>query len=96
TGFTSHDSDILKSFLDDRFGGIIWANDASLLTSIIHYVAANPVFSSYNATAVEPGGWFDGYFQTLPNTYKYAEDYTAAFAMTELKYGNLMVVGGAR
>ena len=96
TGFTSHDSDILKSFLDDRFGGIIWANDASLLTGIIHYVAGNPAFSSYNATAVEPGGWFDGYFQTFPNTYKYVEDYTAAFVMSELKYGNLMVVGGAR
>jgi TonB-dependent receptor len=45
---------------------------------------------------VEPGGWFDGYFQTLPNTYKYVEDYSAAFVMSELKYGNLMVVGGAR
>jgi TonB-dependent receptor len=96
TGFTSHDGNILKSFLDDRFGGIIWANDPSLLTNIIHYVAGNPAFSSYYATAVEPGGWFDGYFQTLPNTYKYVEDYTAAFAMTELKYGNLMVVGGGR
>lgn len=96
TGFTSHDSDILKSFLDDRFGGIIWANDPSLLTGIIHYVAGNPAFSSYNATAVEPGGWFNGYFQTLPNTYKYVEDYTAAFVMSELKYGNLMVIGGAR
>jgi TonB-dependent receptor len=96
TGFTSHDNSILKSFLDDRFGGIIWANDPSLLTNIIHYVAGIPAFSSYNATAAEPGGWFDGYFQTLPNTYQYVEDYTAAFAMTELKYGNLMVVGGGR
>jgi TonB-dependent receptor len=96
TAFTSNNGDLLKSFLDDRFGSMIWVNDASLLTSIIDFVAANPAFSSYNSTAVQPGGWFDGLFQTLPNSYTYIERYYAGYLMSELNYGDLMIVGGAR
>jgi TonB-dependent receptor len=96
TAFTSNNSDLLKSFLDDRFGSMIWVNDASLLTSIIDYVAGNPAFSSYNSSAVQPGGWFDGLYQTVPNTYKYIEKYYAGYLMSELNYGDLMIVGGAR
>ncbi|NWF88371.1 MAG: TonB-dependent receptor [Ignavibacteriaceae bacterium] len=96
TSFTTTNKDILNSFLDDRFGGILWGNNPDLLTDIIHYVASNPQFSSYNATATEPGGWFDGYFQTLPNRYKYIEKYSAGYMMSELNYEDLMVVGGVR
>jgi TonB-dependent receptor len=96
TSFTSSNSDIYSSFLGNRFGSIIWANDASLLTGMINYVASNPDFSSYNSSATQPGGWFDGYYQTLPNTYKYVERYSAGFLMSELNYGDLMVVGGVR
>lgn len=96
TSFTSTDNNILKPFLDNRFGSILWANNASLLTGIIDYVSSNPAFSSYNSSAIQPGGWFDGYFQTLPNTYKYIEKYYAGYVMSELNYGDLMVVGGVR
>lgn len=96
TGFTSNDPDIYKSFLGDRFGKMLWGNDPGMLTDIIYYISSVPDFSSINATAFQPGGWFDGYFQTLPNTYKYMEKYTAGFAMTEMTYGDLFFVGGVR
>jgi outer membrane receptor protein involved in Fe transport len=97
TSFTTTNPAIYNdSFLDNNFGSLIWANDASLLSDIIYYVSGDPQFSSYNATATQPGGWFDGYFQTLPNTYKYVEQYYAGFLMSELNYGDLMIVGGAR
>jgi TonB-dependent receptor len=95
-GFTSNNNDILKSFLDDRFGGILWANDDSKLTNIINYISTNPQFNSINSTALQPGGWFNGYFQTLPNTYKYIEKYSAGYLMSQLNYDNLMIVGGIR
>jgi TonB-dependent receptor len=96
TSFTSTDSDLLKSFLGDRFGGMLWVNDASLLSEIIKYVAGNPDYSSFNAPATQPGGWYSGYYQTLPNTYQYTEKYYAGYLMSELNYGDLMVVGGMR
>jgi TonB-dependent receptor len=96
TSFTSTNSDLTKSFLDDKFGGIIWANDASLLTSMINYIAHDPAFSSYNASSTDPGGWYNGYYQKLPNTYKYIERYYSGYLMSELNYENIMVVGGAR
>ena len=96
TSFTSNDDDLLKSFLGDRFGGMIWACDGSLLTEIINYVANEPQFSAYNASSTDPGGWFNGYYQTLPNTYQYIERYFGGYLMSELNYGPLMVVGGAR
>ncbi len=94
--FSTNNSDILKPFLDNRFGGILWANDASLLTNIIDYISGNPQFSSYNSSSVNPGGWFNGYFQTLPNTYKYVEKYSAGYVMSELNYDKFMIVGGVR
>jgi TonB-dependent receptor len=96
TSFTTTNNDILNSFLGNRFGSMIWASDASLLSSMIDFVAANPQFNADNAPATAPGGWFYGLFQTLPNTYQYVENYSAGYAMTELNYNELMVVGGVR
>jgi TonB-dependent receptor len=96
TSFTSPNGDILKSFLDNRFGSIIWACDASLLTSMIDYVAGDFRFNADNAPATSPGGWFNGLYQTLPNTYQYIEDYVGSYVMSELTFGSLMVVGGVR
>ena len=97
TSFTTTDASIYKdSFLNDKFGGLVWANNPGLLTDLINFLADNPQFSSYNATATQPGGWYDSYFQTLPNTYKYIEKYYAGYLMSELNYSNLMIVGGVR
>jgi len=96
TSFTSKNNDLLNSFLGDRFGGITWACDASLLNDIINLIANDPAYSADNAPASSPGGWFYGYYQTLPNTYKYIERYLAGYIMSELNYGDLMVVGGVR
>jgi TonB-dependent receptor len=96
TSFTSSNGDILNSFLGNRFGSIIWACDPGLLSSMINFAASNPSFNADNAPATAPGGWFDGYFQTMPNTYQYVENYIATYAMSELNYGDLMMVGGVR
>jgi TonB-dependent receptor len=93
SNFTSGDSKLINSFLDNKFGGIYWAPDPSALNWIMNYVSHNPALRAYNSL----GGWFDGAYQELPNDYKYIEKYYAAFLMTELEFGsNFMVVGGAR
>jgi len=96
TSFTSSNASITNSFLGDRFGGIIWANDASLLTGIINYVSGDGRFSAINASSTDPGGWYNSYYQTLPNTYKYIERFYSAYLMSELNFGDVMLVGGVR
>ena len=96
TSFTSTNPDVIQSFLGNRFGSMIWACDASLLSSMIRFVGADPQYNADNAPASAPGGWFNGYFQTMPNTYQYVEDYSAGYLMSELNYSDLMVVGGMR
>jgi TonB-dependent receptor len=96
TSFTTHNSDVLKKFLDDRFGALTWANDPSLLNNLINLISSVPQFSADIAPASSPGGWFYGYYQTLPNKYQYIERYLAGYLMSELNYENLMVTGGVR
>ncbi len=85
------------SFLNNNFGDLLWTSNSGVLTDMINYLSTNPLFSSsIYSTAANPGGWFDGVFQTMANTYKYIEKYYAFYAMSELNYGNLMIVGGAR
>ncbi len=83
-------------FLDNRYGQVIWTPNVNLLGDITNFLASNSSFSADSATAVQPGGWFNGLFQRLANTYKYIERYYAGYFMTELNYGNLMIVGGVR
>ena len=93
SNFTSNDPKLLKSFLDNKFGGIYWACDPGALNWIMNYVSQNPALRAYNSV----GGWFDGPYQNLPNDYLYIEKYYAGYLMVELHFGpNFMVVGGAR
>lgn len=85
-----------SSFLGDKFGNMMWLPNIKLLDDITHGLSTDPSFNADSATALQPGGWFNGYFQRLPNTYKYIEKYSAGYLMTELNYGRFMVVGGAR
>jgi TonB-dependent receptor len=96
TSFTTRDSDVLKKFLDDRFGALTWANDPSLLNNLINLISGDPQYSADIAPASSPGGWFYGYYQTLPNKYQYIERYLAGYLMSELNYENLMITGGVR
>jgi len=97
TSFTTSDASIYNdSFLDNRFGHLIWASNNSLLNDITYMLSGNYAFNADNAPATAPGGWFNGYFQTLANTYKYIEKYYAGYIMSEMNYGDLMVVGGIR
>lgn len=95
--FSNLDKDLLANFLSDRFGGIMWVTDPTLIRAIVNYTLGDPQFNAAEAGAINPGGWYDGAFQHLPNNYKYVEKYYAGYAMTELAIGpDLKVVGGAR
>jgi TonB-dependent receptor len=97
TNFTSTDGDLLASFLNDRFGGILWATDPSMIDAMVNYTRSYPQFNAAEAGATNPGGWYDGAYQHLPNNYKYIEKYSAAYIMSELNYGpDFKVVGGVR
>ncbi len=94
SNFTSHDQNLLKSFLDNKFGGVYWACDPGPLNWMMNYIS-DPRHGlwSYNSS----GGWFDGAYQELPSDYLYIERYYAGYLMAELDFGpNFMVVGGAR
>jgi TonB-dependent receptor len=94
SGFGSAFND---SFLGNRFGKLIWLSDAGLLTDVTNFLATDQSLSaSSNSSAANPGGWFDGIFQSMANTYKYIERYYAGYVMSELNYGDLMIVGGVR
>ncbi len=89
--------ELTESFLDDQFGSIYWACDPTMLTAMARYLAGSPQWAG-KATggADQTGGWYNGMFQTLANTYKYSEDYYASYVMSEVNFRNLMVIGGAR
>ncbi len=89
--FTSDDPDLTREFLDNRFGGVYWAADPGILMDMAHYLASNPAYSGTNV-----GGWFNGYYQTLPNDYHYTENYTGAYLMSEMNFPMVMMVGGVR
>ena len=95
--FNNMDKDLLAGFLGDRFGGIMWVTDPTLIRMIVDYTRSDPQFNAAEAGAINPGGWYDGPFQHLPNNYKYIEKYYAGYAMADLSIGpDLKVVGGAR
>ncbi|MCC6397582.1 MAG: carboxypeptidase-like regulatory domain-containing protein, partial [Bacteroidetes bacterium] len=97
TNFTSAEQDLFAKFLEDRFGGILWITNPGLIDAMVDYTLADPQFNAREATATNPGGWYDGAFQHLPNNYKFIERYSAAYAMAELAFGpDLRVVGGVR
>jgi len=89
------DPDLLTPFLDDQFGSFYWTMDPTIPIEYARYLARSPQWSG-RAGAAETGGWFNGLYQTLANDYTYNEKYYAAYLMAELKFRNLMAVGGIR
>ncbi|HNW58600.1 MAG TPA: carboxypeptidase-like regulatory domain-containing protein [bacterium] len=90
-------SDLTRIFLDNQFGQIYWACDPSLLTAMARYLAATPEWrGKATGGADQTGGWYNGMFQNLANTYDYSEDYYASYLMSEINFQNLMVTGGVR
>ena len=97
TNFASTNTKLLNSFLDNKFGQINWAADPKFLNGLTNYISANSADFAPLQSDPTAGGWYDGLFQQLPNDYKYVERYYGTYAMTELDFGNdLLVVGGAR
>jgi len=84
-------------FLDNQFGQLYWSCDPTILRDMTYYLNNSPQWRG-RATggADQTGGWYNGIFQTLANSYKYVERYSAGYLMSELKYQDIMVVGGAR
>jgi TonB-dependent receptor len=97
TSFTSTDEDLNSAFLDNRFGGLLWVNGAGILDGITNLLRNDPSVSAVNSSSTNPGGWFDGAYQHLPNKYKYVEKYSGGYLMSELNFGqDLRIVGGIR
>jgi len=97
TNFLSTDSKLIDPFLSNRFGGILWASDPSVLNGIVDLLRSEPSISAINSTGTNAGGWFDGPYQRMPNKYKYIERFYAGYLMSTLKVGeDLSVVGGVR
>ena len=93
TNFTSGDSKLYGSFLDDKFGAVYWAANPGILNGIVDYASTNPALVAYDSR----GGWFNGPYQNLPNDYKYIEKYYAGYVLSEFNLGSdVMVVGGVR
>ena len=97
SNFTSTDSKLYDTFLDDKFGKVFWAADQTILFDLVNYVSSTAAFNAINAPAAAPGGWFATQFQTLPNDYDYNEKYGAGYLMGQLNFGQeLNIVGGVR
>ncbi|MCK9244050.1 MAG: outer membrane beta-barrel protein, partial [Candidatus Marinimicrobia bacterium] len=89
------DSHYTRSFLKNEFGQIWYACDPNMPTAMANYLASSPQWTGQSFGQLS-GGWFNGPFQRLANTYYYEEKYYAGYVMSELTYRNIMVVGGAR
>jgi TonB-dependent receptor len=89
--------ELTEPFLDNQFGSIYWACDPTMLTAMARYLSDSPQWAG-KATggSDQTGGWYNGMFQKLANSYKYTEDYYATYLMSEIKLHNFSVVGGAR
>ena len=93
SNFTSSNSSLTNSFLANKFGGVYWACDPTILNWMMSYLSNNPALKATNSV----GGWFDGAYQELPNDYKYIEKYYAAYVMSEVDLSSsFMAVGGVR
>ena len=97
TNFSSTDSKLYDPFLNNSFGGILWASDPATLTDIAHFLPTQSSINAVNSSGNNAGGWFDGPYQRLPNSYTYIEKYYAGYLMSELDFlQDVMVVGGVR
>jgi len=89
--------DLIGRFLDNQFGEIYYACDPSILADMANYLANSAEWAG-RATggADQTGGWYNGMFQNLANSYDYLEKYYAGYLMSEITFENFMIVGGAR
>ncbi|MGB2870197.1 MAG: carboxypeptidase-like regulatory domain-containing protein [Bacteroidota bacterium] len=95
--FTSSEGNLYDTFLDGRFGQLLWAPDASTLNSIVDLISHDESINANHSSGTNAGGWFETAFQRFPNKYRYIEKYHAGYLMSELNFGqDLMVVGGVR
>jgi TonB-dependent receptor len=90
-------SDLTESFLEDQFGQIYWACDPTILIEMARYLDNSPQWAGRATGGADlTGGWYNGIYQNLANSYDYLEDYYAGYLMSEINVKNFMVVGGAR
>lgn len=90
-------SELTKTFLDNQFGEIFFACDPTILVEMAEYLNADSTWrGKATGGADQTGGWYNGMFQNLANSYKYREEYYAGYLMSEINIRNLMIVGGAR
>ncbi len=82
-------SDLTRTFLDDQFGKIYWACDPTILAAMGKYLSNSPQWKGKATGGADvTGGWYNGMFQTLANSYKYKENYYATYLMSEINLAN--------
>jgi TonB-dependent receptor len=97
SSFTSTDSYVTGSFLENSYGSYLWACNPGILNSLMNFVSTDPNINATNASAIRSTGWFDGIFQEKANDYKLIEKYYAGYTMSEIDLGpDFMIVGGIR
>jgi len=90
-------SDLTREFLDNQFGQIYWACDPTILVEMAKYLNTSLQWRGKATGGPDvTGGWYNGMFQNLANSYEYEEEYYAGYLMSEITFRNLMMVGGAR
>jgi TonB-dependent receptor len=95
--FTGSSDLINDPFLDNQFGEIYWVCDPTTLVKMARYLDNSPQWAGRATGGPEQtGGWYNGIFQNLANSYEYIEDYYASYLMSEINIKNFMVVGGVR
>ncbi|QQS37005.1 MAG: carboxypeptidase-like regulatory domain-containing protein [Ignavibacteriales bacterium] len=95
TNFTASDNELYNNFLDDKFGRLYWMADPSIPVDMTYFISRTAEFSGIGG-GQNPGGWFNGPFQSLANDYKYKEKYFAGYWMTEVNIWRFGIVGGIR
>jgi len=96
--FLNPSDDVFDPFLGNDYGDILYASNPGLLTDLMNYIVGNPEFDASNEAISNgrSGGWYDGPYQQLANDYEFDENYYAAYAMTNFKFLDFTVIGGAR
>jgi TonB-dependent receptor len=90
------DEDLLKPFLDNRFGQIYYVCNPDIFYKMAKFLSSDTLFKGRVGGPQQTGGWYNGIFQTLANDYHFTEDYYATYMMGELNFWKFLIVGGYR
>jgi len=88
TLLSNYDPTLMSSFLDNKYGNLIWASQVSPLNTLTDWIIAN------HSNSLR---YYAGEYANKINDYEYIEKYEAGYGMMQLNVGpDLLIVGGVR